>query len=412
VATYSFDEENEETQADTSGDGHTANVEGATWTSSGRYGGAMEFEALEKDVLKVPASSDLNFSEEFTLEAWVRPSGATNQDAPLIDKQKGGGLGYFLYEGGSKSDVPFGAADPSQEHVHATEALPADTWSHVALVFDGERTFLYVDGKEVQNGAAAPLTGEKGELEIGGSTDTGDFFDGRIDEVRIYNRNLTAAEVDADMEGPIQTSKQGPAAAWSFNEGEPGVTTVQDITGHGHTATIHGAEWTIHGRRGQAMQFEAEDSDYLSVPESPELDLTEEFTLEAWVRPEDGDNQWSPVVVKEIPGDEGLTEFSYFLYDGDYIENRPAGGAFESEYLHAPESLPKNTWAHIALTYDGSVYRLYVNRELVDQGVGAPPPVSEGDLEIGGSTEQGNFFSGRIDELQIYDRALSPGELG
>jgi hypothetical protein len=413
VAAYSFDEDNEETATDTTGDGHTATVEGAKWTEHGRYGGAMEFDAAEGDALRIPASPQLNFTEEFTLEAWVRPSGEKNQDAPLVDKQEGGGLGWFLYEGGSESDVPVGAADPAQEHVHAHEALPANAWSHIALVFTGNRTYLYVNGEEVQNGAAEPLVTAEGELEIGGSSDTGDYFDGRIDEVRIYNRGLSAAEVAGDMEAPIQTPRRGPVAAWSFDEGEG--TTAEDLTGDGHTATIEGAEWA-RGKYGDALQFDGVD-DVVKVPNSPEFDLTEAFTLEAWVRPESESAEWAPILAKEMGGGKAMEELAWWLYEGGPEPNLPVGGngpkAGGKEDARAVDPLPVDVWSHLALTYDGNQVRLYVNGELVDcSDVPADaPPVTEGELQIGGATEQGNYFKGRIDEVRIYNRALSGAEV-
>jgi len=413
VADYSFDEDDEATQADTSGGGHTATVEGAAWTAHGRYGGAMEFDAAEEDVLRIPASPWLSFSEEFTLEAWVRPSGEGNVDAPLIDKQEGGGLGYFLYEGGSESDVPFGAADPGQEHVHADEPLPANAWSHVALVFTGNRTYLYVDGEEVQNGAAEPLVGEEGELEIGGSTDTADFFDGRIDEVRIYNRGLDAAEVGSDMETPIQTPKQGPIAAWSFEEGEG--ATAEDVTGDEHEATIEGAEWA-RGKYGEGLRFDGEH-DVVKVPNSPEFALTEGFTLEAWVRPESGSNEWAPILAKEMGGGEAAEQLAWWLYEGGKEANVPVGGIEptpgKEELAGAEDPLPVDVWSHVALTYDGSQVVLYVNGELVDcsEAPSDGPRLSEGELQIGAATEQGDYFKGRIDEVKVYNRPLSGDEI-
>jgi hypothetical protein len=414
VADYSFDEENDETQADTSGDGHTATVEGAEWTPHGRYGGAMEFKAAEEDVLRIPASADLNFKEEFTLEAWVRPSGATNKYAPLIDKQEGGGLGYFLYGGGSESDVPVGAADPGQEHVQAHEPLPANTWSHVALVFVGNRTYLYVDGVEVQNGAAEPLTGEEGELEIGGSTDTADYFDGRIDEVRIYNRGLDPAEVAVDMENPIQTPKQGPIAAWSFDEiGEGG--TVEDVTGDEHTGTVEGAT-LARGKYGEALQFDGEN-DVVKVPNSSEFDLTEGFTFEAWVRPESESQEWAPILAREIGGGKAASELAWWLYESGHEPNVPYGGTEsapgEKNEALGEDPLPVDAWSHVALTYDGSQVVLYVDGKLVDcsPAPSKPPRVTEGELQIGGATEQGRYFRGRIDEVRIYNRALDDSEI-
>jgi hypothetical protein len=413
VASYSFDEKNEETAADITGDGHTATVEGAKWTEHGRYGGAMEFNAAEEDVLKITASEELNFDEEFTLEAWVRPSGEDNHHAPLIDKQEGSGHGYFLYEGGSVSDRPSGAANEEQEFIHAGEPLPADTWSHVALTFSGNRTYLYVNGELVDNGAAAPTVTSEGELEIGGSTDTGDWFDGRIDEVRIYNRALEPAEVDGDMEAPIQTPKQGPIAAWSFDEG--GGTTIEDITGDGHEGTIEGAEWA-RGKYGDALKFNGEN-DVVKVPNSPEFALTEGFTLESWVRPESASNEWAPILAKEIGGGKAANELAWWLYEGGSDSNVPFGGngptAGKEELASAEDPLPIDAWSHLALTYDGSQIRLYVDGELVDcSDVPAhAPPVTGGELQIGAATEHGDYYKGRIDEIRIYNRALSGSEV-
>jgi hypothetical protein len=414
VASYSFDEKSEETAVDTSGDGHAATVEGAKWTEHGRYGGAMEFKASEEDVLKIPASAELDFNEEFTLEAWVRPSVEENHDAPLIDKQEGSGHGYFLYEGGSVSDRPYGAADEDQEFIHADDPLPADTWSHVALTFSGNRTYLYVNGELADNGSAEPTVTSEGELELGGSTDTADYFNGRIDEVRVYNRELDQAEIDADMETPIQTPKSEPIASWGFNEGEG--STVQDASGNEHLATIEGAEWA-RGKYGESLQFDGEN-DVVNVPDSSEFDLTEGFSLEAWVRPESESNEWAPILAKELGGAEGAEGLAWWLYEGAGESNVPVGGTEpapgnRNEAL-GEDPLPPDVWSYVALTYDGSQVALYVDGKLVDcsEAPSDGPPLSEGELQIGGESEAGEFFRGRIDEVRIYNRALSRDEIG
>jgi Concanavalin A-like lectin/glucanases superfamily len=413
VAEYSFDEKNEETAPDITGDGHTATVEGAKWTEHGKYGGAMEFNAAEDDILKIPASAELDFDEEFTLEAWVRPSGEDNHDAPLIDKQEGSGRGYFLYEGGSVSDRPYGAANEEQELIHAEDPLSAHTWSHVALTFSGNRTYLYVNGELVDNGAAEPTVTSEGELEIGGSTDTADYFDGRIDEVRIYNRELDQAEVDYDMEAPIQTPQHGPIAAWSFEEGKG--ATVEDVTGDGHEGTIEGAQW-VRGKYGEALKFDGE-GDAVKVPNSPDFDLTEGFTIESWVRPESASSEWAPILAKEIGGGKAAHELAWWLYEGGSSSNVPSGGTEPTpgkrSEATAEDPLPVDVWSHVALTYDGSQVRLYVDGELVDYSSvpAGPPPVTEGELQIGAATEHDDDFAGRLDEVKIYNRALNAAEI-
>ncbi len=410
VAKYSFDEENEESAQDLTGDGHTATVEGPKWTEHGRYGGAYEFDAEEGDILKIPASPELNFEEEFTLEAWVRPSGAENKAAPLIDKQEGSGLGYFLYEGGIVSDRPVGAVDEEQEHVHADDPLPAHAWSHIALTFTGNRTYIYVDGELIDNGAAEPVVTPEGELQIGGSTDTGEYFDGRIDEVRVYNRGLDQAEVDADMEAPIQTPKREPVAAYSFDENKG--STVEDLTGDGHTATIHGAEWTTRGKYGGAMEFFSSKESYLSIPDSPSLDLNEQFTLEAEVRPTTEAGEFEPLVTRQATGSSVQP---WFLYASSDEAGVPYGGtqasAEEKGSVRGEAPLPAGVWSYLALTYDGAHIRIYVDGELVDECLSPSPISAAGDLELGGATEVARFFSGRIDDVQIYDRALNTSEV-
>ncbi len=407
VAKYSFDEKNEETATDLTGDGHTATVEGAKWTEHGRYGGAYEFDAEEEDVLKIPASKELDFNEEFTLEAWVRPSGGENKEAPLIDKQEGTGLGYFLYEGGTVSDRPVGAVAEGQEHIHADDPLPAHAWSHVALTFTGNRTYLYVDGELVDNGGAEPVVTSEGELEIGGSTDTGEYFDGKIDEVRIYNRGLSAAEVGADKEASILTFKRGPVAAYSFDEGEG--TTVEDVTGDGHTATIEGAEWKP-GKYGGGLRFNGTSS-CVSIGDATDLRFGEEFTLESWVRPE-GELTDDPVIFKE-----GSGFLNYGLGIGRVTSGMAEGSIGVSaspnhKEVVGAEALEANLWSHLAVTFDGATLRLYVDGELVDtEAVEGPSSGREGALKIGCDGQYGEHFRGRVDELRLYNRALDAREV-
>jgi hypothetical protein len=407
VARYSFDEDNEETEEtaeDLTGDGHTATVEGAKWTEHGRYGGAYEFDAEEEDVLKIPASPELNFGEEFTLEAWVRPSGSDNHHAPLIDKQEGAGLGYFLYEGGTVSDRPVGAVDEEQEHVHADEPLPAHAWSHVALIFNGNRTFLYVDGELVDNGAAEPVVTSEGELEIGGSSDTGEYFDGRIDEVRIYGRGLSQAEVQADASAPVQTPQHGPIAAYSLEEGSGEIA--EDITGHKHTATIEGAEWT-RGKFGDALRFDGEDQ--VTIPAAEDLNLTEAFTLEAWIKPENED-EYGHLFVKEDAAEE---QAAYVItkHGSKLAAHLGIPGVIEES---PSEALEIGSWQYVAATFDGERVRLYVNGELVGDASVAEVLSTNGALRIGGTHlwGSGKGFKGRIDQVRIYNRALGRAEIG
>ena len=74
----------------------------------------------------------------------------------------------------------------------------------------------------------------------------------------------------------------------------------------------------------------------------------------------------------------------------------------------SPSALPANTWSHLAFTYNGSVMRLYVNGvEVANQTRTGSAVVSTGALKIGGNAIWGEWFAGLIDEVRIYNRALT-----
>ena len=96
----------------------------------------------------------------------------------------------------SQPGVPLGAAGTSQ--------LPLNAWTHVAATYDNTTLRLYVNGVQVGSRAVSgALVTSTGVLRIGGNSMWGEFFAGRIDEVRIYNRALSAGEIQADMALPL-----------------------------------------------------------------------------------------------------------------------------------------------------------------------------------------------------------------
>src|SRR5262249_28123429 len=83
-------------------------------------------------------------------------------------------------------------------------ALPLNTWSHIATTYDGTTIRLYVNGALVRSrSAAGTIMTTTNPLRIGGNAIRSEWFDGRIDEVRIYNRALSGGEIQTDMNTPI-----------------------------------------------------------------------------------------------------------------------------------------------------------------------------------------------------------------
>ena len=148
----------------------------------------------------------------------------------------------------------------------------------------------------------------------------------------------------------------------------------------------------------------------VTVADATSLDLTNGMTLSAWVRPTTL-GSWRQVLLKERPG--GLT---YGLYATGKANNRPNAtltiGNVDRE-VNASAALPAATWTHLAATYDGSVARLFVNGTQVATRTQAGTLVtSTGALRIGGNTIWGEWFAGTIDDVRVYDRALTVAEIG
>jgi hypothetical protein len=135
-----------------------------------------------------------------TLEAWVNPSVVNRAWRDVIYK---GDDNYYLEATSSRNTAaPVGGG--SFGDTWASSALAANTWSHLAVTYDKQTLRLYVNGVQV---ASRPRTQDiatsANPLQIGGDSLYGQFFQGTIDEVRVYNTALTAAQIQADMNAPL-----------------------------------------------------------------------------------------------------------------------------------------------------------------------------------------------------------------
>ena len=202
--------------------------------------------------------------------------------------------------------VPAGGAtlDGEIAQTMAPGGLHADRWTAIALTYDGRAERLYVDGREVARQRASGRIQTPGTpLWIGGNRPYGEHFAGRIDEVRVFDRALSPAEIRGDMRRPV-AAEPGLVAAYGFDA--VAGATAADASGRRNTATIAGATRT-RGRFGSALRFDGASS-VVRVAPSPSLDVTRAMTLSAWIRPSRPQQGWRAVVQHEAD--------AYFLSAG------------------------------------------------------------------------------------------------
>lgn len=203
----------------------------------------------------------------------------------------------------------------------------------------------------------------------------------------------------------VEVHNTGLLAAYGFEEASG--TTALDALAHRNGTVQGGATRVAGGRFGKALSFDGTD-DWVAVPHDAALNLSSGMTLEAWVRPSALGSSVRSVLTKERPG-----SFDYALY-ADNADNHPAANVFTSSALSAAAESPLglSTWTHLAQTWDGTTLKLYVDgAEVSSQPAPGTLVTSTGQLRIGGSNASGQFFSGLIDEVRIFDRPRTPAEL-
>ena len=188
--------------SDVSGNGNNGTITGATWTTSGKYGNALTFNGTNA-LVTINNAASLQLTSAMTLEAWVYPTTVSSAWRDVIYK---GNDNYYLEGTSSKSSRPAAGAILGGVYgeVYGTTALTANTWAHLAATYDGATMRLYVNGVQVSSLAkTGSIATSTNPLQIGGDSLYGQYFAGRIDEVRIYNRALSVAEIQSDMNTPI-----------------------------------------------------------------------------------------------------------------------------------------------------------------------------------------------------------------
>lgn len=374
---------------------------GATPNSTGPYTGhgavAAEFYGDDEHVGIYSVDAYQNITEYISVAAWVYFDQAVSDQTAqqivigrddwssqtgfilLADQPYNNSLVFRVYNGSTHADATWSNPD-----------IGAGEWHHVVGLYDGTSVKLYVDGElKDSNSFSSPLVPRSS-----GNLNLGYALDGRLHDVRLYNRAVSEAEV-AEMYGLV--------GHWKFDEtagstaGDSSLME-QDATYMG-TATL--ATDSASTSLGTAVELDGATA-YVDTGGTLANDL-EAFTIAGWVRPDNVD------AFTTLFGQYGVLEFG--MYDTANRIRLWTGNGYAFDYDSA---LTIGEWTHIAATGDGAQIKFYVDGAEVTSVTQSATTYGNSTYKFligaGAWSGSGDYFDGRMDDIRLYNRAINPAE--
>ena len=219
VAYWAFDEGSGKKATDLTGNGHDGEFAGDPKWVDGVFNSALEFDGVD-DHVKVADDDALDLTDAVTLMAWFNPSAALTSRRMMV---KNNSI-FVIFDFGNASSIDFLVKPDNLFAQSKTTIWKIGQWYHFAGTFDGKTLRVYIDGNlEGEAPNPKPIAPSDLELWIGGD-DNGrptDWFPGRIDEVRLYDKVLSEADIKRVMDTPADVEPQGKlTTTWANIKGK------------------------------------------------------------------------------------------------------------------------------------------------------------------------------------------------
>ncbi|MFC1788220.1 LamG-like jellyroll fold domain-containing protein, partial [Patescibacteria group bacterium] len=347
------------------------------------------------------------------------------------------------------------SSDVNQWSLRSDFAIEDDTWYHVTLVQDGTSPALYLYGVPVAQTMVGNLDTTKwindipvdnariGSVKINNGADIG-FFAGSIDKTKIYNHDLTPAEVlaaykadstapDSDSDGVADTidacnnpdAPSGLVSYWGMEEGTGAV--IADSLNGNPGILVNGLLWTT-GQLGNALTFDGID-DFVDLSSRvTEFNSAAPKTFSTWVKTTN-DNPQTVYFV----GDKSANDNTRIILGNNVtsslvdemitlVSAKDSVSQYIRGYTTADRSeLYDGTWHYLVVTWSGTELEIYLdgNSKTVSGSSGVNPGVygehTDADTVMLGAKHTNNalssFLNGSMDDSAVFNRVLTPSEI-
>jgi len=418
VGHWKFDEGTGTTAVDSSGFGNTSSTFVGTMAwSKGQFGNAVRFDGSSR--IPVASNTSIDVLPGFSTSFWIKP--ATVSTAYVIASKLGiNDSGWQIAQNSNNYNFRITHATTSLVCTSTGGLATPGVWQHVVVTWDGSTTCsgvgIYVKGIKAvlttNSTASGARKSDVGNSLLFGSNLFSDNYVGELDDFQFYNYPLSSQQI-ANI-GNARTSSSevsggavGSAAIYFPLDENTGSTA----TNFGSAAAllngaITGASWSSAGKRAGALSYDG-TGDYIQVTDTMSIDFTSTFTLSGWFNPS------TSVVSKALI----VKDTAYRLVtnaSGQPICQIYASAAWQTAAISS-QALSTSSWQHVACTYDQASGSIKIFIDGVEKGVEPETAAinnSTANLRVGSDTSASyGDYSGLIDEVRIYNYALSQSEL-
>ncbi|HYF75390.1 MAG TPA: LamG-like jellyroll fold domain-containing protein [Candidatus Nitrosocosmicus sp.] len=423
VACYKF----EGNGNDTSGNGNNASVVSTTGGTGITYVTGISGQGAKFDgssFFEAPDSDILDLGKNYSFSVWIcKEDIRPERYQPILEKRAvvdyEDNIAYGLADSeNSETYIYFFDEYDNSSHAYSNTYLDFHKWQLLTVTNDGQYVRFYVDGVLRDNKQAVNHTLEStGPLVIGFSEyDDASFFKGVMDELMIFNTVLTPGQIKdyytniaAGTGKPLLDFGKKIAAQYKFND------NFADSSGNNQNGPINQVQGItfIQGKLGKAAKFNG--AGMFEVPDSDLLDLGNSFAFTLWMCKEpNGEAPDYPILYKAKSSVGEGTEPGYALYESQgstevnfFDENR------QKSYVGSESVAGAGKWYHLAVTCENGVMKFYYDGVLKDvKPFKGFTPHSSGSLFVGWNQWGNiNFYKGAMDDLRIYNYALSATEV-
>ncbi|EHQ27845.1 LamG domain-containing protein [Mucilaginibacter paludis] len=402
--------------SDVSGNGHNGTTYNVTSVADrfGNANSAYHFNG-STSYISVADNAALRLNgTDFTINAWVKLDTYNSSfGSEVVDKRlPGGNTGYtFSINGYANTVSPLGTFGWGGG---ATSTVAIDTaqWHMITVVYtaSSQEIKLYKDGvyNNTTSSMASPLSTNNATLYIGCDNPTisspGYFFNGSMDDIRIYGKALDANTI-GDIYGAPNVNT-GLIAYWAFDG------NANDFSGNNNNGTLHNVTPVAdrNGNANSAYHFNGSNS-FISVADNTALRLSgTDFTINAWVKLDDYNASYgSEVVDKRLPG--GNTGYTFSI--NGYANTVSPLGTFGWGGT-STVALDTTQWHMVTAVYTVATQEVKLYKDGVynntTSSIASPLSTNNATLYIGCDnpiiSSPGYFFNGAMDDIRIYNRAL------